>query len=121
LKRQETIRLGVVCDILWRKIHALPIATALYAPEVECANKSKAHALRVWRHGVHLMMLKDGSVLGAFNAGQCLRCVHTAEALKQAVVLWGIDPAIVFIHPGQKDVEIDQMQICCSGQRRVVA
>ena len=42
-------------------------------------------------------------------------------ALKQAVVVWGIDPAIVFIHRGQKDVEIDQMQICCSGQRRVEA
>jgi IS5 family transposase len=95
---------------------------ALHAPEVECISKGKARVR--YEFGVKVSIvatLRKGIVLGARSMPGNPYDGHTLhEALEQAAILSDVEPEMVFVDCGYRGVEVEQVQIWRSGQKRGV-
>ena len=95
---------------------------AVHAPEVECISKGKARTR--YEFGVKVSIattLKEGVVVGARAMPGNPYDGHTlGEAVEQASIVSEVKPAMVFVDRGYRGVEIDQVQIWRSGQKRGV-
>jgi IS5 family transposase len=95
---------------------------ALHAPEVECISKGKAKVR--YEFGVKVPIvttLKEGLVVGARSMPGNPYDGHTLhEALEQAAILSDVTPEMAFIDRGYKGVDVEQVQIWRSGQKRGV-
>lgn len=95
---------------------------ALHAPEVECISKGKARTR--YEFGVKVSIvttLTGGLVVGARSMPGNPYDGHTLhEALEQANILSEVKPEMVFVDRGYRGVEVEQVQIWRSGQKRGV-
>jgi IS5 family transposase len=95
---------------------------AIHAPEVECISKGKARTR--YEFGVKVSIattLKEGVVVGARSMPGNPYDGHTlGEAVEQASIMSEVRPEMVFVDRGYRGVDVDQVQIWRSGQKRGV-
>jgi IS5 family transposase len=95
---------------------------SVYAPEVECLSKGKAH--KRYEFGVKASFAttnKSGFVLGARSLPGSPYDGHTlAEQLEQVEILTGIKPNRCYVDRGYRGHGVDDTEVFISGQRRGV-
>ena len=93
---------------------------ALHAPEVECISKGKAH--KPYEFGVKVSVattLREGLVVGMRSMPGNPWDGHTlAETLEQVGILTNRQPRTAIVDKGYQGVEIPDVRILRSGQRR---
>jgi len=95
---------------------------SVYAPEVECLSKGKAH--KRYEFGVKATFAttnKTGFVLGARSLPGSPYDGHTlAEQLEQVQILTGIQPERCYVDRGYRGHGVEDTQVFISGQKRGV-
>ena len=120
MQNQAQDLLGRVHRILTQKTKDKNKLYALHAPEVECISKGKART--PYEFGVKVTLattLKEGLVVGCRSMPGNPYDGHTlAQTLEQVGILTNQTPKTAIVDKGYRGVEVPNVQILRSGQRR---